>query len=141
MHFLNFTSQEIKVLILLLVTLLLGSGITLYKRTHPQFATELVVVKKEANSTSQVQSPSPHQAKERQININQASAAQLQLLSGVGPVLSQRIVEYRESQGPFEKIEDLMQVPGIGAKTFLKIKDLLTVDGENIGKKHENNLR
>jgi comEA protein len=128
MRFFNFTPQEIKALILLLVTLVVGSGITLYKRTHPQFAPELVVEKREVNFPSQAQFSSHQESKEMKININQATAAQLQLLPGVGPVLSERIIKYRESQGRFEKIEDLMQVQGIGPKTFQQVKDLLSVD-------------
>jgi comEA protein len=141
MRFLNFTSQEIKVLILLLTTLVVGSGITLYKRTHPQFAPELVVEKREVNSPSQALDSSHHEPKEKKIDINQATATQLQLLPGVGPVLSKRIIKYRESQGRFKRIEDLMQVQGIGPKTFQQIKDLLTVDEEVRGEKHEDNLR
>lgn len=128
MRFFNFTPQEIKALILLLATLVVGSGITLYKRTHPQFAPELVVEKRKADASSQAQSSSYYESKEMKININRAAATQLQLLPGVGPVLSKRIIEYRENQGQFNSIEDLMQVQGIGPKTFQQIKDHITVD-------------
>jgi len=61
------------------------------------------------------------------IDLNTATAAQLETLPGIGPATAQRIVEYREKNGAFKKIEELMNVRGIGEKSFLKIKDLITV--------------
>jgi competence protein ComEA len=64
---------------------------------------------------------------EDKININTASLAELEKLNGVGPVTAQKIVDYREKEGSFTKIEDLMKVPGIGEKTFEKFKEQITV--------------
>ncbi|KUG04270.1 late competence protein comea, dna receptor [hydrocarbon metagenome] len=62
------------------------------------------------------------------VNINQASAEELaNKLSGIGPVLAQRIIDYRTSHGPFQKIEDLQQVSGIGEKKYDGIKDSICV--------------
>jgi competence protein ComEA len=61
------------------------------------------------------------------ININTASASELESLPGVGPKTAARIVEYRQKNGPFKKIEDLMNVRGLGEKNFLKLKEQLTV--------------
>lgn len=61
------------------------------------------------------------------VNINTASAAELESLPGVGGKTAQRIVDYRQKNGPFKKIEELMNVQGVGEKSFLKIKDRLTV--------------
>ncbi len=61
------------------------------------------------------------------VNLNTATAEQLDSLPGVGPKVAARIIEYRQKNGPFKKIEDLMNVRGIGEKNFLKIKDRLTV--------------
>ena len=52
------------------------------------------------------------------ININLASAEELQTLARVGPVYAARIIDYREKNGPFEKPEDIMKVSGIGLKTY-----------------------
>jgi competence protein ComEA len=61
------------------------------------------------------------------VNINTASAAEFEALPGIGPKMAQRIVEYREKNGAFKKLEDLMNVKGIGEKNFLKLKAQLTV--------------
>lgn len=61
------------------------------------------------------------------IDINTASAEELTQLKGVGPSHAAGIVVFREKNGPFKNPEDLIQVPGIGQKTFEKNKDLIVV--------------
>ena len=61
------------------------------------------------------------------VNINTASAEELQILKGIGPVTADKIVSYRESYGAFKTIEDLKEVNGIGEKTFADIKDDISV--------------
>ena len=61
------------------------------------------------------------------VNLNTATQAQLETLPGVGAKAAQRILEYRQKNGNFKKVEDLMNVKGIGEKAFLKLKPLLTV--------------
>jgi competence protein ComEA len=61
------------------------------------------------------------------VNINTASLEELETLPGVGPVLAQSIIDYREEHGPFTRIEDLMNVSGIGEKRFEDLKDKVTV--------------
>ena len=61
------------------------------------------------------------------VNINSASAAEFETLPGVGAKTAALIVEYRQKNGPFKKVEELMNVRGIGEKNFLKLKSQLTI--------------
>jgi competence protein ComEA len=61
------------------------------------------------------------------VNINTASAAELDALPGIGAKTAALIVEYRQKNGPFKKVEELMNVRGVGEKSFLKLKPQLTV--------------
>jgi competence ComEA-like helix-hairpin-helix protein len=84
-----------------------------------------------AEPTAPAESPSApadteHDAQGR-VNINTASADTLQELRGIGPSLSARIIEYREQNGPFTYIEELLEVTGIGNAKFADIKDHVTL--------------
>lgn len=61
------------------------------------------------------------------VNLNTATAAQLESLPGIGAKTAQRILEYRQKSGGFKKLEELMNVKGIGEKSFLKLKPHITV--------------
>lgn len=61
------------------------------------------------------------------VNLNSATAAQIASLPGIGPKTAELVVQYRTKNGPFKKIEEIMNVRGIGEKSFLRIKDRLTV--------------
>jgi competence protein ComEA len=61
------------------------------------------------------------------VNLNTATATQIATLPGIGEKAAQRIIEYREKNGGFKKIEELMNVKGIGEKSFLKLKPRITV--------------
>jgi len=61
------------------------------------------------------------------LNINTASAAELETLPGIGPVLAERIVSYRQGHGPFAAVEDIMAVSGVGEGIFAQIHDSITV--------------
>jgi competence protein ComEA len=61
------------------------------------------------------------------INLNSATSAQLEALPGIGAKTAERIIEYRQKNGGFKKVEDLMNVRGVGEKSFLKLKPLITV--------------
>ena len=61
------------------------------------------------------------------VNLNTASAVQIASLPGIGPKTAELVVQYRTKNGPFKKIEEIMNVRGIGEKSFLRIKDRLTV--------------
>lgn len=67
------------------------------------------------------------------LNLNTATLAQLESLPGIGRSTAERILEYRQKNGGFKKIEDLMNVRGVGEKSFLKLKPLVTVAGTKAG--------
>lgn len=69
----------------------------------------------------------PTRESSRIVNINTATAQELETIPGIGPELAQRIVDYRMANGPFSSIEQIMDVPGIGEGTFFKIQNLITV--------------
>jgi competence protein ComEA len=62
------------------------------------------------------------------VNINTADAALLETIPGVGPTIASRIIAYREENGPFERVDDLTKVAGIGPATLEKIKPYVTVE-------------
>jgi competence protein ComEA len=68
-----------------------------------------------------------------QVDLNRASAADLEKVPGIGPATAARIVEWRETHGPFERVEDLLNVRGIGAKSLEKLKPYLTVEPKTSG--------
>ena len=61
------------------------------------------------------------------LNLNSATAADLEKLPGIGAAMATRILEYRQKSGGFKKVEELMNIQGIGERNFLKLKPLVTV--------------
>jgi comEA protein len=81
-------------------------------------------------ATAQDKPPAPSASKvplKSPLNINTATVAEFESLPGIGARTAARIVEYRQKNGPFKKVEELMNVPGVGEKSFLKLKPQLTL--------------
>ena len=71
----------------------------------------------------------PTESTAKLVNINTADLTELQTLPGIGPVLAQRIIDYREENGPFTSVSQLTNVSGIGLATLEKLLDYVTVGG------------
>ena len=82
-------------------------------------------------ATAQSQTPAavaaPSTPSKPLLNLNTATIEQLETLPGIGRKVAERIIEYRTKSGSFKRIEDLMNVKGIGEKSFLKLKPLVVV--------------
>jgi competence ComEA-like helix-hairpin-helix protein len=147
-----FTPDEVRALALLLALLLLGSGLSLLEARHPRFlaltlgdslalgaAPDLAPP---VSETAQNASPAPvairpaagDSAREKsafaldgRLDLNRASADELEGLPGIGPKTAQRILDDRRTRGPFRKPSDLTRVKGIGAKTLARLLPHVTV--------------
>lgn len=74
-----------------------------------------------------VAAPDAEPAAAKPVDLNTATEQELQTLPGIGPALAKRIVEFRQENGEFSRVEDLLKVKGIGEKSFEKLKSRLTV--------------
>jgi len=80
-----------------------------------------------ARVTAAGQDAKPAVAAPAPLNLNAASTADLEKLPGIGAAMAARILEYRQKTGGFKKVEELMNIQGIGERNFLRLKPLVTV--------------
>ena len=83
-----------------------------------------------ATATAQSTESQAATAAKPTININSATLDQFESLPGIGRKTAERIIEHRTKSGGFKRIEELMNVKGIGEKSFLKLKPLITVTAD-----------
>jgi competence protein ComEA len=95
------------------------------KRLHRTLAVILCLGLTLMTTTALAQQPKS--APVEKINLNTATSEQLQTLPGIGPALAKTIIDYRTKTGKFTKIEELLNVKGVGEKKFQQIKDRLVV--------------
>ncbi len=117
----TLTRAEAGVLLGLGGLLLLGLGYRWWERKQPPpppIAEEVQRFQEGAARMQQVLTPEP-------LNVNRATAEELEQLPRIGPVLARRIVAFREAHGPFQGLKDLEAVPGIGPKTIAELAPLI----------------
>lgn len=114
-------SSNVLMLILIGIACVLGAIVIAYPFLYVEEPDAVVVLTDGGSGTGQTE-PS------LLVNINTATEDELQELQGIGPALAKRIVEYRESNGNFERLEDLKNVSGIGDKTLEKIRSQITLN-------------
>ena len=150
----NFTPSEIKALLFVIIVLLVSGTYQLispHKSLQPSFdytksdsifkrlSNDTIpfenmndinseeVIKSIKTEKKNIKSPEKEILLPFSININTASEKELQKLPRIGPAMSKRIAEYRDTNGKFIKIDDLLYVKGIGEKTLAKLKPYLII--------------
>jgi competence protein ComEA len=89
--------------------------------------TQILVPRREASESAGSATSVDGGATPSKVNINSASAVELEALPGIGEVIAQEILDYRTANGPFASVDDLLDVSGIGEVTLENIRDLVTV--------------
>lgn len=131
-NWLALTATEQRVILFLAATFLIGAGIRLYQETFPSqqkfdyrsadstFASlsELLRAGTKEKTT---------RTDDQLININSATKNELMSLPGIGAVIAERIILFREDEGPFTSIDDLRKVKGVSMKKFQQLKARVTV--------------
>ena len=130
---LNFDIRRHTLLWILGLTFALGIGVELFQMaTHREVEFPLTVAQDDEARVLKQLADSIMDARialaSSPININSATAKELETLDGIGPVLAQHIVEYREQHGPFASVDGLDSVSGIGPKRLAAIRAHCTVE-------------
>jgi comEA protein len=140
---LGLNRQEQQIALFLLVSFCVGCGIKLYQnhracQLDPEWRVRYDTIYQQFKHAQSVdETPSTTTAQTAvlkkqdligKVNINTANSIQLQTLRKIGPALAERIISYRQKNGPFREIIEIKKVKGIGDKTFEQIKNNLTVE-------------
>jgi len=118
------TKRERYIILFLIATFILGLGVRYFNGDRHHLVTD--TISKGCLSPDTALDAIIEQ--EETININTADINRLMRLPGVGPKYAERIIEYRQVHGGFEKAEDIKNIKGIGDKKFEKMKDMVTVE-------------
>lgn len=115
------TSRERVTLLLAGMLMVIGIGVRIWQRQRPPIAVRMGVV---PSNTALWDAQVLHAS---QVDVNRAALEELERLPAVGPVVAQRIMDYRQHHGPFQQVEDLLAVPGIGPKTLETLRECVRV--------------
>ncbi len=113
------------------VTLLLAALIVVYNAFYIPDAVSFTQISTDGSQSEELESGQTEKEEEKnpgKVPINRADETELDTLPGIGPALAKAIVEYREENGGFSSLEELMEVPGIGEKKFAELKDLISLE-------------
>ena len=132
----GFTRSEQRAILFLLLTFGLGTAVWWYRAGQPPpeinpaemaaFENFLRVATADSMRPALEQAQIPSVAPAR-VDLNAATYNDLVRLPGIGPVMAQRIIDFRAANGAFKRLQDLRKVKGIGAKTYEKLAPLLVV--------------
>jgi competence protein ComEA len=114
------TEKERLALTVLGALALVGLGINFWQQQHRPITVEQGPTPASAQWEAMIQEA-------KQMDLNQATALELERLPEIGPSIAERIVEYRKTHGPFRRPVELLEVPGIGPKTYETVKEYITV--------------
>ncbi len=123
-------SKEKTVLIFFCACFLIGAGILFFPNQQNKKNLEKITLTMTNSTPTKLDAEDAIEAETKNtnlINLNTASQKELEALSGIGPVLSQRIIEYRKAHNGFKTKEEVLKISGIGPKKYSAIKDKITV--------------
>ncbi|MCK5733887.1 MAG: helix-hairpin-helix domain-containing protein [Candidatus Latescibacteria bacterium] len=117
----SLTRREQIVVALLVASLVVGGGISLWDRFSPEGTEDFQVVR-----VAEPPEALSGEVDSEKVHLNTASAEDLERLPRIGPKMAQKILRWRTDHGPFRTVEDLAEIPGIGKKTIDEIRDMAT---------------
>lgn len=127
---LSITRQEGLAILTLTLLFLLGLTVRHFQKQQvPPLAADSLVAESVTDSSSlpSAAPKRPQPSPQHPINVNTAPPKDLEALPGIGPALSERIVTYRSTQRPFQRVEELERVSGIGPETLATLRPLVRV--------------
>ncbi len=133
-HSVTLKTLIIVSVVMIITTLSFSTGYFKAKIDFQKFSDTYVVSVERPSKSAQLEKEESSEVAEDNIallvNINTASVVQLETLPGIGAVLAERIISYREENGEFQSRYNIMDVPGIGTGIYEKIKDSICVSDQ-----------
>ncbi|MBI4845227.1 MAG: helix-hairpin-helix domain-containing protein [Candidatus Omnitrophica bacterium] len=123
------SSEERKVIVFVFALFIFGVGISLFNKNKVIDGAQALLIAPQANIGVRNYIPENNSnLKKELVPINSAGLDSLCTLTGIGPIIARRIIDYRKNNGPFKTKEEILCIKGIGPKKFEKIKDLILLE-------------